>query len=463
MDAEGGGGLFAVAVVGMKGFEEGCGLGVAEGVELAGFGLRGGGVGRAVDLGEDFAGQVPGEDEGLSAEDECVFDDVLEFADVSGELVVHEDFEGFVGEAPDGFAALGGKALDEMAGEQWNVFAAFAQGWKVQPDDVEAVVEVIAEGFLGDEDLEGPVRGGDDADVGLDRFGGAEGLVFAFLEDAEQLNLEGVGHVADFVEKEGAAFGDGESAGFIGMGVGEGAFFVAEQLGFEKGFGQGAAVDGDETVVFAGAEFVEGPRDEFFAGAAGALDEDGAAALGDVGEDVEDAVHYVVFADDALEGVAVAELLAQGFDSSEIAEGFDAAGQVAVGIPQDGRADADRYFFAAAVEDGDALADNLLSGFDGAAQGAHGLADIRAENVEALLADGLIAGHAGDFLGGAVEGRDVPVGIDAEHAVGDGIENDALGIGRFHGGIIGGEGCRIAMEGGYGWREDGGTGWTHTD
>ena len=112
---------------------------------------------------------------------------------------------------------------------------------------------------------------------------------------------------------------------------------------------------------------------------------------------------------------------------------------------QDGGADADGNLFAPAVEDGDALSNDFLAGFDGAAEGTHGLADVGAEDVVAFLADGLVAGHARDLLGGAVKRSDVPVAVDAEDAVRDGIENDALGVGSFHGVIIEGGGCRNAM------------------
>ena len=123
-----------------------------------------------------------------------------------------------------------------MASEQWNVFAALAQRRKLQRNDAQAVVEVLAEAAFGDFLFEVLVGGGDDADVHVAFFGAADGADFAFLEDAVELDLHGQGHVADFVHEEGAAVGGAEQALAIFVGAGEGAFHVAEEFGFEKGF-----------------------------------------------------------------------------------------------------------------------------------------------------------------------------------------------------------------------------------
>jgi hypothetical protein len=56
-------------------------------------------------------------------------------------------------------------------------------------------------------------------------------------------------------------------------------FFVAEEFGLEEVLGEGGAVDGDEGLVLAGGVEVEGAGDEFLAGAAFALDEDGGVGV----------------------------------------------------------------------------------------------------------------------------------------------------------------------------------------
>ena len=74
--------------------------------------------------------------------------------------------------------------------------------------------------------------------------------------------------VADFVEKQGAAL---RLLDFARGGLdraGEGAAFVAEQFGFEQGFGNRGAVDRDEFATCPRAVVVDRAGEQFLAGAA---------------------------------------------------------------------------------------------------------------------------------------------------------------------------------------------------
>ena len=197
--------------------------------------------------------------------------------------------------------------MRKCSGEGGNVFAAAAQGRQLDGDDVEAVEEVFAEAAFADGLAQIDVGGGDDADVDLDFLDAAEVHEAAILEDAQDFGLGIHAHGGDFVEEERAAVGDFEEALLGGDGGGERAFDVAEEGGLEKVGGHGAGVDRDEGLVFAGGVGVEGLGDEFLAGAAFALDEDGGAGGRDLGDEVEDAQHDVAFADDVGEVVALAE------------------------------------------------------------------------------------------------------------------------------------------------------------
>ena len=50
------------------------------------------------------------------------------------------------------------------------------------------------------------------------------------------------------------------------MRPGESSFFVAEKFAFQKGFGQGGAVDCDEGVLASGTVGMQEPGGEFLAG-----------------------------------------------------------------------------------------------------------------------------------------------------------------------------------------------------
>ena len=78
--------------------------------------------------------------------------------------------------------------------------------------------------------------------------------------------------MADLVEEQGAALGGLEQADALGLGVGEAAALVAEQLGLDQGLGHRGAVHFEEGAV--AEHLVEGPRDHALAGAGLAADQD---------------------------------------------------------------------------------------------------------------------------------------------------------------------------------------------
>jgi hypothetical protein len=146
--------------------------------------------------------------------------------------------------------------------------------------------------------------GGDDADVHGDGFLAAEALEAFFLEDAHEFDLGAEGHVADFVEEDGAAAGLFEAANAAGLGAGKGTAFMAEEFAFEEGFGDGGAVDGDEGGVGAVAVLVDGAGDEFLAGAGFAADEDVDGSGGDAADFLVDGLHGGALADEGGAGGA---------------------------------------------------------------------------------------------------------------------------------------------------------------
>src|SRR5277367_5899487 len=111
------------------------------------------------------------------------------------------------------------------------------------------------------------VGGGDDADVDGSFHLAAEATDFVVFEHAKKFGLGGRGHFADFVEEQGAAIGQFETADAAFGGAGERAFFVAEDFAFHQRFGDRGTIDGDERMVHARREHVNRTRDHFFPGA----------------------------------------------------------------------------------------------------------------------------------------------------------------------------------------------------
>ncbi len=88
----------------------------------------------------------------------------------------------------------------------------------------------------------------------------------AFLEDAQELGLQGKGKIADFVQEYCPTFCDFELALLLRDGTGEGSSFMAEELGFQQIGGKRSAVDDDERPLATGAVLVNRAGNNLFSG-----------------------------------------------------------------------------------------------------------------------------------------------------------------------------------------------------
>src|SRR4029077_1867398 len=89
----------------------------------------------------------------------------------------------------------------------------------------------------------------------------------ARLQETQELHLDVLVELADFVEEQRAAVGHLEQALVIAVGAGEGALAMAEQLALHQVLGQGAAVDWDERHLRPLALLKERARGQLLAGA----------------------------------------------------------------------------------------------------------------------------------------------------------------------------------------------------
>ena len=131
----------------------------------------------------------------------------------------------------------------------------------------------------------------DQADVGPPRPRRAEPLEVAGLEHAQQLVLLAERDVGNLVEEQRAALGHLEAADAVGLGVGERAADVAEQLALEDAFGHAAGVDGDERPRRAGRDRVQGLGHQALAGAVLAGDQDVGVGRTDARDHLQHRLH----------------------------------------------------------------------------------------------------------------------------------------------------------------------------
>ena len=124
--------------------------------------------------------------------------------------------------------------------------SALAQRRHADRHDAQAIEEILAERARGDQLVEPPVGGRDDAHRDANRLLAADALQLAVLQDAQQLGLRRLVQVADLVEKDRAAVGQLELAAPQRRRAGERALLVAEQLALDQLGRNGGAVDLDE-------------------------------------------------------------------------------------------------------------------------------------------------------------------------------------------------------------------------
>ncbi len=225
-----------------------------------------------------------------------------QLAHVARPVVHHEALEGIAGEPGQRPPVLRREAHQEGGRQGRDVAAPQAQRRQVDPEDVEAIEEVLAEAARRHLLPQVVVGRRDQPDVDGHRLVASDAFELTGLEEAQQLDLERRRGQPDLVEVESPARGLHEPPLAAGDRAGEGAPLVAKELRLEQRIGERRAAQLDERALGAPAHPVDGLGQEVLAGAAVAGQEDGAPALGHLLRTVEGGPHRRVIADDAERG-----------------------------------------------------------------------------------------------------------------------------------------------------------------
>jgi hypothetical protein len=248
------------------------------------------------------------------------FDDIAQFADITGPGITAQLRDGFVGERFFFPTVLFGYLAGKMDDELGKILEAIAQWRKGQRENIDTMKEVAAEFVIFDAVFEIAVSGNNDADIDLYGFVAADAFDFAFLKHAEKFGLHGNGHIADLVEEESTALGLLEFSDVASRGAGERTFFVPEELGLDQFCGDSRAIESDEGAFVARGFLVNGARDQFFSGAGFAEDADAGFAGGDAVNLREELLHGGAGADEFVFTETMAEFTIFVFEAGE-AEG----------------------------------------------------------------------------------------------------------------------------------------------
>ncbi len=139
------------------------------------------------------------------AERDRAFDHVLELANVAGISVLLDGARRVGGEAEHVLAHLSGKAPQEALGEERDVLAPLAERREIEPDHVQAVVQILTELAALDFAFHVAVGRGEHADVDRKLLSATDRAHAALLKHAEEFHLERVRELAHLVEQQGAA------------------------------------------------------------------------------------------------------------------------------------------------------------------------------------------------------------------------------------------------------------------
>ena len=130
-----------------------------------------------------------------------------------------------------------------MARQHSDVLAPLTQGRQAQPNHIEPVKQVLAEGAVFHPLLQVLVGGSNHTHIGFHRAMTAHPVEMAVAEDPQQPGLQVKRHVADLIEEQGAAIGLLEAAAAHGLRAGEGTALMAKQLGLQQILGNSRRVD----------------------------------------------------------------------------------------------------------------------------------------------------------------------------------------------------------------------------
>jgi hypothetical protein len=159
--------------------------------------------------------------------------------------------------------------------EERNILATGSEGWHVNANHIQPIEQVFPESPGGDRRFRIAVAGGDHSHVdAANRLVAADPLHLAGFEKSEQQRLQPRAHLADLVEEHRSSVRLLEQACSVAIGAGETAPHMPEELALEQGVRHPGAVDGHHPRSGAAASGVQQSRDDLFARAAFARDQD---------------------------------------------------------------------------------------------------------------------------------------------------------------------------------------------
>ena len=152
-----------------------------------------------------------------------------------------------------------------MVHQQRNIAFALAQRRKENRDNIDAEIEILAEASLAHAVFQVIVCRRDQAKINFSGAAAAEPLHGAFLQDAQQLALQGRIERCDLVQKKRAIVRQFNEPRLGSIGPGERAFLIAEEFGLHQTLRKRRAIEAHERLIGAIAALHDGVGDKLLA------------------------------------------------------------------------------------------------------------------------------------------------------------------------------------------------------
>ena len=188
-------------------------------------------------------------------------------------------------------AITSGVAQQETFRQSGQILRTLTQRRHVDADHVETIKQILSELAVLHHLAQIAIGRSDQAHVGATGDRVADALVFAILDEAQQLWLQRQRHIADLVEKQRAAFGLIHAAQLVFDRAGEGAFLVPEQFAFQQLGRQRRTVDRNELFLRTRTAMMDQACRHAFAGTALAEEQHGGIGIGDLAQGFQQLLH----------------------------------------------------------------------------------------------------------------------------------------------------------------------------
>ena len=163
--------------------------------------------------------------------------------------------------------------------ERRQVVGSFAQRRHPHLDDVDPVQQILPKPPFRHQSREIAMRRCDDAHIDRDGGGSANGMHFLFLQDAQELALQGWRHVANLIEEHRPALSQLEQAPLVVVGIRERTTTMAEELAFEECLWNGGTIHREKWTTRARTLLVHRSSQQLFSRPAFAHEQDRRVAL----------------------------------------------------------------------------------------------------------------------------------------------------------------------------------------